>query len=409
MFPDLSYILHYFFGTAPDNATSIVKTFGLMLVIAILIAAFMLMKELRRKEAEGLLQPIKVKSLVGAPASPMELFMNALLGFFLGFKAVYVFFNFESFKFDPADIILSLKGNWPAGIIGALIFGGMKFYEKRQEQLPKPELRDVSISPHERIGDLTILAAIGGIVGAKVFALLEDVDLLIAGERTMRDMMNSFFSGAGMAIYGGLIGGFLVCYLYLKKKKIAPIHVMDAVAPALMVAYGIGRLGCQFSGDGDWGIPNTSPKPGWMSFLPDWMWVQTYPHNVIDGGDSAHVMIENCTYNGVPLRYCTELSPGVYPTSVWEFIAAMILGGILWKLRKRIIIPGMLFCIYLFMNGFERFWIEKIRVNEDYIVPLIGVKSTQAEFIAVIMMILGILGGLYVWRKNKGSAQGVAV
>lgn len=396
MFPDLSYILHYFFGTQPDNASSIVKTFGLMLVIAILTAAWMLMKELRRKEEQGILQPIKVKTIVGKPASPFDLLMNALLGFFLGFKAIYVFFNFDAFKYDPADIILSTKGNWLAGIIGALIFAGIKYFEKRQGQLPQPEERDVNIFPHERIGDLTILAAIGGIVGAKVFALLEDVDLLLAGERTMTDMVNSFFSGAGMAIYGGLIGGFLVCFFYLKKKKIEPIHVMDGVAPALMVAYGIGRLGCQFSGDGDWGIPNTNPKPGWMSFLPDWMWVQTYPHNVIDGGDSAHVVIENCTY-----RYCTELSPGVYPTSVWEFIAAMILGGILWKLRKRITIPGMLFFIYLIMNGFERFWIEKIRVNEDYIVPLIKVKSTQAEFIAVIMMILGVLGAIYVWRKNK--------
>ena len=405
MFPDLSYILHYFFGTQPDNAASIVKTFGLMLVIAILTAAWMLMKELRRKEAEGILKPIKVKTIVGAPASPIDLLMNALLGFFLGFKAVHAFFNFDAFKIDPADIILSTKGNWIAGIVGAIIFAGIKYYEKRQEQLPQPEERDLNVYPHERIGDITILAAIGGIVGAKVFALLEDVDLLMAGERTMTDLMNSFFSGAGMAIYGGLIGGFLVCFLYLKKKKIAPIHVMYAVAPALMVAYGIGRLGCQFSGDGDWGVPVTSSKPGWMSFLPDWMWVQTYPHNVIDSNGFAHKMIENCEYNGVPLRYCTELAEGVYPTSVWEFIAALVLGGILWKLRKRITIPGMLFAIYLFMNGFERFWIEKIRVNEDYIVPLIKVKSTQAEFIAVIMMTLGALGALYVWRKNKGSVK----
>ncbi len=398
MFPDLSYILHYFFGTQPDNAFSIVKTFGLMLVIAILSAAYLLMKELRRKEAEGLLQPVKVKIKEGYPATPLELFLNGLLGFFLGFKALHAYFNFADFKEDPASILLSMDGNWLGGIIGAAIFVALKYFEKKQAQLEKPREREVDMWPHERIGDLTILAALGGIVGAKVFALIEDIDLLIAGERTMRDMIDSFFSGAGMAIYGGLIGGFVVCYIYMKRKKITPAHALDAVAPGLMIAYGIGRLGCQFSGDGDWGIANTNPKPDWMSFLPDWMWVQTYPHNVIDGGDTPHVVIADCVGN---MRYCTELSPGVYPTSVWEFIAALALGGILWAMRKKISIPGMLFFIYLIMNGFERFWIEKIRVNEDYIVPILKVQSTQAEFIAVMMMIIGVVGvGFLFWKRK---------
>jgi len=396
MFPDLSYVLHYFFGTQPDNVFSIVKTFGLLLVITILTGALIVMKELQRKEKEGLIKPIKIKVVEGKPASPMELFLNGLLGFFLGFKFLYIFFNFADFQFDPAEVILSLKGNWLGGIVGGVVFAGLKFYEKKKDQLPKPRVREVSVSPYERIGDLTMLAALGGIVGAKVFALLEDVDLLFAGERTMQDMVDSFFSGAGMAIYGGLIGGFIACYIYLKRKKIPPIHALDCAAPALMVGYGIGRLGCQFSGDGDWGIANTNPKPDWMSFLPDWLWVQTYPHNVINGGSNPHITIPDCTY-----RYCTELSPGVYPTSVYEFIVAMILGGILWSLRKRINIPGMLFFIYLIMNGFERFWIEKIRVNEDYIVPILKVKSTQAEFIAVCMMIIGVVGALIVWRKRK--------
>ncbi len=389
MCPDLSYILHYLIGTQPDNAFSVVKTFGLLLVIAILTAAVMLVQELRRKEEEGLLQPMKVKVVEGRPATVYELLSNALLGFVLGFKFLYIVNNFADFQFDPAEVILSTKGNWLGGILGAAIFAGLKYYEKRRVQLPKPKEVEVTVHPYERIGDLTILAAVFGIVGAKIFALAEDV-----GELSFQELMNSFFSGSGMAIYGGLITAFLAIFIYLKRKKITPIHVMDGVAPALMVAYGIGRLGCHFSGDGDWGIVNELAKPGWMSFLPDWLWAYDYPNNVIDSGSSSHVTIEGCNW-----RYCTKLSPKVFPTPLYEFFMALGLGGVLWALRKRIRIPGMLFFLYLIFNGMERFWIEKIRINERY--EVLGIQTTQAEFISVVLMLIGLVGCLVVWWRSR--------
>ena len=110
MYPDLSYIFHDFFGTQPDNALSIVKTFGLFLVIAILTAAYFFAKELERKDKEGLFQPIQSKVTIGEPASPLSLFLNGLLGFFLAFKFFYVFNNFKDFQQDPASVIFSLKG-----------------------------------------------------------------------------------------------------------------------------------------------------------------------------------------------------------------------------------------------------------------------------------------------------------
>ena len=102
MYPDLSYMLHDLLGTEPDNATSIVKTFGLLLVIAILTAAYMLMKELQRKEKQGLLQPVKESITIGKPASVSELVGNGLLGFFLGFKFLYIVQYFADFQLDPA-------------------------------------------------------------------------------------------------------------------------------------------------------------------------------------------------------------------------------------------------------------------------------------------------------------------
>ena len=112
--------------------------------------------------------------------------------------------------------------------------------------------------------------------------------------------------------------------------------VMDAVAPALMVGYGVGRIGCQLSGDGDWGIANTAAQPDWW-FLPDWMWAYTYPHNVLNEG----VRIAGCEW-----QYCYELSPAVYPTPFYETIMAFIIVGILWILRKRIKPAGTLFFVY---------------------------------------------------------------
>ncbi|MEL6865368.1 MAG: prolipoprotein diacylglyceryl transferase family protein, partial [Bacteroidota bacterium] len=285
MYPDLSYILHALIGTQPDNASSVIKTFGLFLVLAILTAAYILSLEIRRKEKEGLLKPVQQKITVGEPASMFDLASNALLGFILGFKALYIFYHFPEFKIDPAAIILSGKGHWLGGIIGAVLLGALKYWEKNREKLDKPVQKVVNIYPSDRIGDFTIVAAISGVVGAKIFAMAEDLDLVLNGTITLSQFLGQFLSGSGMAIYGGLIVAFGVSYFYLKSKKIPPIHVMDAVAPALMVAYGVGRMGCHFSGDGDWGITSDlAARPSWLSFLPDWLWAFDYPHNVIDRG-----------------------------------------------------------------------------------------------------------------------------
>jgi len=397
MYPDLSYIFHDLFGTQPDNVFSIVKTFGLFLVIAILVAAFFFAKELLRKKEDGLFQPIKSKITIGKPASPMSLVLNGLLGFILGFKFLYAFSNFADFQQDPAKVIFSSKGvdepmSWIGGLILGAVFIAIKYYEKKKEQLPTPQEKILTVYPHDRIGDITVVSVLSGIIGAKVFAMIEDLDLVFAGDITFGYWASQFFSGSGMAIYGGLILGFLGGYLYLKYLKIRPLPVLDAVAPALMISYGVGRLGCHFSGDGDWGIVNTAAKPDW---IPQFLWSYDYPNNVIK--ETANSKIPGCE----GWEYCNVLAEAVYPTPLYEFIMAFILFSILWMLRKRIKTVGLLFFIYLILNGFERFWIEKIRVNEDY--EILGMQSTQAEFIAVMLMLIGLAGSLIVWRRGVKS------
>jgi prolipoprotein diacylglyceryltransferase len=184
---------------------------------------------------------------------------------------------------------------------------------------------------------------------------------------------------------------FITVYWFVKRKGMKPIHVMDAVAPALTMGYAVGRLGCQFSGDGDWGIVNTSAKPGWW-FLPDWSWAYTYPHNVLRDG----IQIDGCTW-----EYCRQLAEGVYPTPIYEIFFYMIIFIILWAFRKRFKIAGMLFFLYVLLNGIERFFIEKIRTNPD--ISLLGMEAKQAEYVAGLLIVIGIVGMIYLYLKRPNS------
>ncbi len=395
MYPDLSYLFHDLIGTQPDNWLAIFKTFGFFLALSFLASAWFFYIELKRKRNEGLYQPAKVSFVTGKPASWYDIGINALLGLFVGGKAGYAYQHFTEFRQDPASVLLSGKMHWLAGLVGALLFGGMLLYEnyKKRKQGIREELRDVY--PHDRVSEMTVWAAIGGILGAKIFDLFDNWEDFVA------DPIGSLLSGGGLAFYGGLILGFVAVVSYMRRKGIPFLHTADAFAPCIVVGYGLGRVGCQLSGDGDWGIANTAPKPGWMSFLPDWMWSYTYPHHVLNTTHTdpvPSVPIEGCNWD-----YCMQLSQGVYPTPFYETMMMLTILGILWALRKKIKIPGLLFAIYLVLSGLERFMIEKIRVN---VVHDLGfIKLTQAEIIAIFMMLTGLVMGVWLWYRHRSTAH----
>ena len=386
MYPDLSYLFHDLFGTPVDNWLSIFKTFGLLLVLAILSAAVILHRELKIRAQKGVFRPAKVQFEYGKPAGRAELISNAIWGFVLGYKGFYAVQNLELLKQDAAGVLLSLDGTWWTGLAMAAIFAGGRYWEAQKKALPKPRVEVKDIYPHDRIGEITMIAAISGVVGAKVFAIVEDIDALI------KDPAGTIFSGGGLAIYGGLIFGFLAVTFYLRRKKIPVMPVLDAVAPALIIAYGVGRLGCHLAGDGDWGIPNPHPIPDWW-FLPDWMWAFDYPHNVIHEG----VAIDGCTW-----QFCERLPELVYPTPFYETMLGLVILGILWALRKRISYPGVLFFVYVLLIAVERFFIEKIRVNQKF--DVLGWQATQAEVIAVILFFVGLAGILVFWKRGQSKA-----
>lgn len=381
MYPTISDALRDLFGI---NIPLPLPSFGFFVAISFLLAAYFFTIELKRKEGNGLLKPTIKPVVVGAPASIQDLILNGLFGFVIGFKLPILVLEYSDFVLNPPSYILSTKGIFMGGVIGAAIGVYLRKKEADKTKLPNPKTEMVTMHPYEHVSNMTLIAAVAGILGAKLFHNLENLDELMA------DPLGALTSFSGLSIYGGLIIGGGAVLFYAVKNGMKWVHVADACAPGLMAAYGMGRVGCQVAGDGDWGMPNDAPQPEWMSFLPDWTWAYDYPNNVLGidlKEDFARMGLESITGKA-------------WPTPFYETIMATLIFAILWSLRKKIKIPGIIFSIYLTLNGVERFLIEQIRINPDY--HFAGLSFTQAELIAVILFSSGILGMLY-FNKNKNK------
>ncbi|WP_114792035.1 prolipoprotein diacylglyceryl transferase family protein [Niabella yanshanensis] len=428
MYPNLYYVFRDWFGVE-WKFLHFVNSFGFFVAIGFIVCSVVLAKELRRKSKEGIFQPTEETITVGHPASISELATNFLLGFLLGYKILGLAFLKNSLTVNPQDYIFSSQGNWLAGLALGAVFAAMKWREKNKQKLAKPETRTIRVWPHDRVGEITMIALIFGLVGAKIFDTFENWDSFIKDP-------SSIFSASGLTFYGGLILAGIALWWFTRKHKIPFIHFVDVMGPVMMLAYGLGRIGCQVSGDGDWGIYNaafkTTPnggilpaaqgdfeaavnanaeffarhdthhtffsKPGFLSFLPDWFFAYDFPHNVNETG----VRLANCA----DLQYCNHLPVPVFPTSLYEIIMCLILFGILWMLRKKIKVPGLLFGIYLVFNGLERFMIERIRVNVK--MHFLGIEMTQAQLIS-FAIILGGIAMIIFARTNYKKSQPTTV
>ncbi len=439
MYPNLYYVFKDWFGVE-WQALSILNTFGLMVALGFVTAAIVLASELKRKEKQGLLFPREEMITVGQPATFLELLVNALIGFVFGYKVLGLLFGRPD-GVNPQEYIFSREGNILGGLFLAVLLAGLKWYDKNKQKLKEPESRNVRIWPHDRVGDIIILGLVFGILGAKLFDNLENWDDFI------KDPIGRLFSASGLTFYGGLILAAIAICWYAAKRGIKVIHLVDAAAPALILAYAVGRIGCQVAGDGDWGIYNSAyianekgktiiageydfknkinahstyflggkaqdtagalqyvtdrkyaslaqvPHKYFKgpSFLPNWMFAYAYPKNV--NGDGILIAGDKDEHNRM-------LPLPVFPTPFYETIICTLLFLFLWGIRKRVKVPGVIFGVYLILNGLERFSIEKIRVN--YLYNILGFHPSQAQIIALLLVVVGVSFIFYnIRRSNK--------
>ncbi len=227
------------------------------------------------------------------------------------------------------------------------------------------ELKRKKLSP-EMGSTITLIALIGGVAGSKILYLIESWTFFVA------DPIGMAFSPGGLTWYGGFLLATALIYFYVKKKKVHFLQIADAISPALLLSYGIARIGCHLSGDGDYGFPTTLP------------WGADYSHGTYP---------PSLAFRGFPeitSQYPNGIVPDntlCHPTPIYEFIICSILFFFLWKNREKIIGEGKMFMWYLVAAGSERFAIEFLRLN-----PRLLFGLSEAQLISLPLIALGIIG-----------------
>ncbi|MEM1128501.1 MAG: prolipoprotein diacylglyceryl transferase family protein [Bacteroidota bacterium] len=269
---------------------------------------------------------------------------------------------------------------YAAGRVGSVKVPVEQKNGKTQRRGGKPVLREAS--PSALVWTIAMLAIGLGVAGSKLFHILENLDQFAL------DPAGMIFSSGGLTYYGGLICAGVGIAWYARSKKLQVPPLADAIAPGLMLGYGVGRIGCYLAGDGDWGVCSyLADKPGWM---PDWLWSEAFVN--------SHLGVSALVYEN-----CPPGADGVYPTMLYEFAACTLLFGLLWAVRNHRFKSGWLFSLYLVFNGVERFFIEKIRVNNTF--DLFGLTVTQAEIISVLIIVTGVVGLAFTTRARTGDLQ----
>ena len=200
--------------------------------------------------------------------------------------------------------------------------------------------------------EMGFAALIGGVVGSRLYYLVENWDSV------SDDLLGNVFSGSGLVWYGGALGGALAVLAWAWYRGFLGLVLLDVAAPALALGYAVGRVGCQLSGDGDYGRAWDGP------------WAMAYPDGTVPTTEEVH------------------------PTPVYEALAMGFGAWLLWRLRDRFR-PGVLFALYLVYAGAERFLVEFVRRNED-----VALGLTTAQLESAAMMLAGVAWILVVRRRH---------
>ena len=201
--------------------------------------------------------------------------------------------------------------------------------------------------------EIIFAGLVGGLVGSRIDYLAQNWD------EVSDDLLGNVFSGSGLVWFGGVVGGAIGVLLWARRRGWLSLQLLDTCAVPLALGYAVGRVGCQLSGDGDYGEESDLP------------WAMPYP----DGTEPT--------------------TADVQPTPIYETLAMGLAAYALWRMRDRMA-PGRLFALYLVLAGTERLLVEFVRRNEAVLIGL-----TTAQLISVAMLAAGA-----VWlATTRGNAQ----
>ena len=192
------------------------------------------------------------------------------------------------------------------------------------------------------------VAGFVGLLGARIWHILENWS-------DLKDNLGAaLISSAGFTFYGGFIFSTLALILLAKHDKIKISTLADSLGPALSLAYAVGRLGCQLSGDGDYGATTTS------------LFGMSYETGVVP----------------------TVRGEFAYPTPLFESVAAILILLVLTKVetRKLLAAPFRRFGLYLVLTALARFFVEFLRIN-----PTVFVGLSEAQAISLLLMAFGLI------------------
>lgn len=228
----------------------------------------------------------------------------------------------------------------------------------------KKELQRKGTDP-ELASSIITAGILGGLGGAKLYFVLFE----LPAQASWRELLGAVFSGSGLTFYGGFVVGAIAVVWVIGRHGAPLASTADAIGIGLAIGYAIGRIGCQLAGDGDYGVPTDLP------------WGMAYPDGVV------------------------PTLARVHPAPVYETLMGLAIFSVLWRTRRRILIPGLSFYLYLIMAGIARLSVEFVRLN-----PKVLWGLTSAQVISVLLIAAGAAGVVYLrtargGRRREGSLE----
>jgi phosphatidylglycerol:prolipoprotein diacylglycerol transferase len=262
-------------------------------------------------------------------------------------------------------------GDFPITSFGLMIF--LSFISG--SWIMAKQLKRYDMNP-EIAWDVLAWIAIGGILGAKFYYLA------LHWQDVAANPIRELTSRGGLVWYGGLIGGVTAFYFQIRSKKLPLATMYDSTAPALALAYAVGRMGCFLVGD-DYGV-----------YTDSWVGI-AFPEG---SPPSTAGYLRSVGDTGVPESLLDSAVVTVHPTQLYEIGLALIMFGILWRLGARRWKPGQLFAAWMALYGVERFAIEFVRAKGDRII--LGLSTSQAASILLL-----VAAAVVWWRQKDKSAE----